>query len=195
MPAFDHLKDAFTQLHPGISPEEINYLASIVEEKTIPKKELFIREGEVQKHLGFVHRGLLRAYYIDEQGETITIRFVEEGGFATHYAALIQGKASRYLFECLEESTLLLLPLQRIKDGYEQFIGLERLGRLIAEQVLIAQQERIEDFQFLTAEERYRKFIQHHPDLFHGVSLSHLATYLGIRRPSLSRIRKKISQS
>lgn len=120
---------------------------------------------------------------------------VDEGGFATHYSALIQGKASCYLFECLEESTPLLPPIQKIKKGYEQFIGLERFARSIAEQVLVAQQERNEDFQFLTAKESYRKFIQNHPDLFHRVSLSHLATYLEIRRPSLSRIRRKISQS
>lgn len=62
MPAFDHLKDIFTQLHPGTPSEKIDYLASIVEEKTISKEELFIREGKVQKPLGFVHRGLLRAY-------------------------------------------------------------------------------------------------------------------------------------
>jgi hypothetical protein len=72
-------------------------------------------------------------------------------------------------------------------------VGFERNGRLIAEEVLRQQQRRIESFQFDSAEQRYLDFIKEHPELFNRVSLTHLSSFLGIERPSLSRIRKRIA--
>ncbi len=70
---------------------------------------------------------------------------------------------------------------------------MERYGRLVAEEVLKIQQKRIESFLFETAEDRYIKFINEDPDLFNRVSISHLCSYLGIERQTLTRIRKKLS--
>ena len=65
-------------------------------------------------------------------------------------------------------------------------------GRLIAEHVLTVQTDRVESFLFENAEQRYLNFIDKNPDIINRISLTHLASYLGIERQSLSRIRKKI---
>ncbi len=70
---------------------------------------------------------------------------------------------------------------------------MERFGRLVAERVLTNQQQRIESFQFLNAEQRYLEFIETYPELYNRVSLTHLSTYLGIQRQSLTRIRQKLA--
>jgi hypothetical protein len=70
---------------------------------------------------------------------------------------------------------------------------LEKYGRLIAQEILKDQQKRIESFLFENAEQRYINFVKENPNLNNRVSISYLSTYLGIERPSLSRIRKKIS--
>jgi hypothetical protein len=77
--------------------------------------------------------------------------------------------------------------------SFSKFPSLEKYGRLIAEEVLKTQQKRIESFLFENAEQRYRNFIKESPNLSNRVSLSYLSSYLGIERPSLSRIRKKIA--
>jgi CRP/FNR family transcriptional regulator len=106
---------------------------------------------------------------------------------------LLQHKPSRYLFQCLEVSIIISLPFAHIQKGYELFPGFERNGRLIAEEVLMQQQKRIESFQFDSAEQRYLDFVKDYPQLFNRISLTHLSSYLGIERPSLSRIRKKLA--
>ena len=68
-------------------------------------------------------------------------------------------------------------------------------GRLIAENVLTILNDRVESFLFNTAEERYLKFISENPDLIQRVSLTHLASFLGIERQSLSRIRSKLAKN
>jgi DNA-binding MarR family transcriptional regulator len=71
---------------------------------------------------------------------------------------------------------------------------LERYGRLVAEEVLKFQQKRIESFLFETAEQRYLNFVKEQPELLSRVSLSHLSSYLGIERQTLTRIRKKLAR-
>jgi hypothetical protein len=80
-----------------------------------------------------------------------------------------------------------------MQDGYNEYKNIERYGRLVTEEVLVQQQTRVESFLFEKAEERYLNFIKRSPNLFNRISLTYLASYLGIERQSLSRIRKKLA--
>ncbi|MAO17051.1 MAG: cAMP-binding protein, partial [Muricauda sp.] len=148
----------------------------------------------VQKEVGFVCKGLLRRYYVNEKGNKITTGFINENNYATDYPAFIRQKPSKYFIECLEPSVIIKLPYDKIQEGYRKFKTSERYGRLIAEYVLTVQTDRVESLLFETAEERYLNFIDQNPDLVNRISLTHLATYLGIERQSLSRIRSKIAK-
>lgn len=156
-------------------------------------KDQIIRSREKQDSLYFLTTGLVRGYYLDDDGNEVTIRFINNTGWITHYTAALSSTASKYTFQCLEACTSIQLPLEQINRGYSLYPSLERLGRLIAESVLQTQQRRIESFQFLSSEERYLEFMDTYPELFNRVSISHLCTYLGIQRQSLTRIRKKIA--
>jgi CRP/FNR family transcriptional regulator, anaerobic regulatory protein len=182
------------QVCPKITKEEIDYLISGLTVQTLEPKHFYIQANTVQKGIGFVCSGLLRAFYIDNNGKDITIRFVQSEGFATDYSSFIQQTKSKYYFQCIEKATIVNIPFDLIQNGYNKFPLLEKYGRIIAEEIIKGLQSRIDSFQFNNAEERYLNFIKNSPDLFQRVSLSYLSTYLGIERPSLSRIRKKIAQ-
>jgi CRP/FNR family transcriptional regulator, anaerobic regulatory protein len=179
---------------PEITEREIDYLISGLSIQTFEPKHFYIQANTIQKNIGYVFVGLLRAFYIDNEGKDITIRFVQENGFATDYSSFIQQIKSKYYFQCLEKTTIVNIPYQHIQHGYKHYPLLEKYGRIIAEEIIKGLQNRIESFQFYNAEERYLNFIKNSPTLFSRVSLSYLSTYLGIERPSLSRIRKKIAQ-
>ena len=187
-------RDAMYRIHPLLTEQEWTYLVDNLSVRSFARKEFFLQAGERQPALGFVLSGLLRGFYVNDKGEEVTMRFVREGDYATHYSAFLEQRPSGYSFQCLEPAELVLLPYEAIQKGYDQYHGLERFGRLIAENVLIGQRRRIEAFQFQTAEERYLTFVRENPGLFNRVSLSHLSSYLGIQRPSLSRIRKHLSE-
>lgn len=181
------------RLNPKVTDEEWEYFQSGFTIKTFKTREFFIEAGKKNHRLGFVTGGLVRGYYISNSGEEITITFVKEFGYATDYTSLITNRASRYNFQCLEPTTLITVPYAHIQKGYDKYFGFERNGRLIAEEVLKIQQARIESFQFENAEQRYLAFIKEYPELFNRISLTHLSSYLGIERASLSRIRKKVA--
>jgi CRP/FNR family transcriptional regulator, anaerobic regulatory protein len=186
--------ESVLKLCPSLTKEALQYLENGMEVQELAIKHYYIHSGEMQKYIGFVYSGLLRTYYIDDNGDEITIRFSKENGYATDYVAFIAKQPSKYYIQCLEPSILVNLAYDYIQEGYKQFHGLENFGRLIAEQVLKGLQKRIESFLFDNAEQRYLDFVTESPDLFNRVSLSYLSSYLGIERPSLSRIRKKLSQ-
>ena len=184
---------SFQAICPNATIEELNYLESGLSVIELKPKHFFIHANTMQKEIGFVYSGLLRAFYIDNNGNEISVNFIRENRYATHYSAFITQTPSKYYFQCLEPTVLVTISYKHIQEGYEKFPIFERYGRLVAEAVLKIQQKRIEGFLFDNAETRYLDFIKENPDLFNRVSLSYLASYLGIERQSLTRIRKKLA--
>jgi hypothetical protein len=81
-----------------------------------------------------------------------------------------------------------------LQSLYQRSHQWEKFGRLLAQEAFNVTMTRIEGFMFKTPEERYLDLIQQHPDIFNSVPLYHISSYLGIQGPSLSRIRKRISE-
>jgi len=187
--------NAVRTLCPNVSCTALDYLRSGLTVAELKPKHFYMHANVIQQEIGFVFQGLIRAFYIDNQGNEITVNFVRENRYATHYTAFITRGPSKYYFQCIEPTILVNLSYDYIQSGYNKFPDIERYGRLIAEEVLKFQQKRIESFLFETAEQRYLDFIKENPDLFNRVSLSHLSTYLGIERQSLTRIRQKLAKS
>jgi CRP-like cAMP-binding protein len=172
---------------------ELQGFASKLSFRELKKKELFIEAGKVQKAIGFIAEGLVRSFYIDNDGAERTIGFYQEGDYATHYPAFITQQPSHYSIQCLEPTSMVLLAYTDMQDIYQELPGFERYGRLVAEEILKRQQARIESFVFQTAEERYLDFIHQYPTLFNRISLSHLCSFLGIERQTLTRIRQRLA--
>ena len=82
------------------------------------------------------------------------------------------------------------LSYEAMQEGYARFRNFDKYGRLIAESILVSRQNRIESFLFEQAEQRYLNFVAAEPDILNRVSLTHLSSFLGIERQSLSRIKK-----
>ncbi|MBD2768149.1 Crp/Fnr family transcriptional regulator [Hymenobacter sp. BT664] len=181
------------ELCPKVTDEELKYLMNGLTVSELKNRQFYIQANTVQKEIGFVFSGLLRAFYTDRAGNDFSVNFISENQYATHYSAFITQNPCKYYFQCIQPSIIVNLPYEHIQNGYNQFSGLERYGRLVAENVLTAQQRRIESFLFDNAETRYLDFVKGNPDLFNRISLSYLSSYLGIERQSLTRIRKKLA--
>jgi CRP-like cAMP-binding protein len=193
--AIDTFLHSVKSLCPKVTDAELAYLERGLSIRELKSKHFYIHAQTIQKEIGFVFSGLLRAFYIDDNGSEISVNFFRENRYATHYAAFITQTPSKYYVQCIEPSVIVSISYKHIQEGYEQFPIFERYGRLVAEEVLKMQQKRIESFLFENAETRYLEFIHENPDLFNRVSLSHLASFLGIERQSLTRIRKKLTRT
>lgn len=177
---------------PDLTDKELRYLTDDLIVREYNSKEIVFNRDYVHNEVGFVVKGLIRAYYINQSGEQKTAWFVDELSYVSDYPSFLNGSPSNYIFESLEPSVIVFLPKKTMNDGYQKSVKLERYGRIIAEEVLKYMQERIEGFLFKSATLRYQEFISANKNLLHRVSVGHIASYLGIERQSLTRIRKNL---
>lgn len=186
--------DSVQKRCPKITKEELSFLESGLTISELKAKHFYIHANSIQREIGFVCSGLLRAFYIDSNGNDVTVNFIKEGKYATHYPAFINQNPSKYAFQCIESSIIVNLPYKHLQDCSNKLPSIDRYIRLIVEDEFTSQQKRIEGFLFNNAETRYLNFIKGNADLFNRVSLSYLCSYLGIERQSLTRIRKNLIQ-
>lgn len=186
--------DALKKVYPDFNSDEINFICNKVTVTKLQAKKLYVMAGEIQKNIGFVFRGLLRIFYINDAGEEITVAFVKENHHAADYSAFINQNPSKYYIQALESSLLVNVSFNLIQECYSRYKNFEKYGRLIAEKHLTKRQNRIESFLFENAEQRYLNFISYNKEILNRISLTHLSSFLGIKRQTLTRIRKKLTQ-
>ncbi|GAB3549892.1 Crp/Fnr family transcriptional regulator [Spirosoma fluminis] len=162
--------------------------------RTIPKHDLFNFSNSVCRHVGFILSGIFRVYYVDPRTDLEhNLYFSTEHTFLTSLKSLLTRTTCPYLIEALEDAELLVIEHDRLQQLYDQSHGWERFGRLLAEQYFLFNQTRSESLLTQTAEERYVALLERSPDILNRVSLGHIASYLGIKGPSLSRIRAQVA--
>jgi CRP/FNR family transcriptional regulator, anaerobic regulatory protein len=178
---------------PDIPEQELYTFSTFLVEKKFNKNDIIFLTGQVQKEIGFITNGLVRSFFIDKNGNEKTIRFHFENAYVTNYVAFITQQPSKYTYICLEPTIIVTLSYDNMHLAYRTLPSIQKYGRIMAEEILKMQQYRIESFLFLTATERYLDFTKQNSDLFNRVSLSHLSSYLGIERQTLTRIRQKLA--
>ena len=163
--------------------------------RRIARNDFFNFRNSVCRHVGFIMSGLFRVYYVDPAtSEEHDMAFIPEGLFLTSLKSLLTGEACPYYIAALEDSELLVITTEQLHRLYGLSHGWERFGRRLAEQYLIFQQSKAEGLLFQSAEQRYLTLLQQLPGVTNRVSLGHIASYLGIKGPSLSRIRAQLSK-
>ena len=183
--------DSYKIVCPSLTDEELNFIAERTTISELKNKTFYLKKDQVQNEMSFLYQGLLRSFYIDDKGSEITIQFIKEGEYIADYSAFITQKPSKFYIQCLEPSILVNISFLTIQDAYFRFKNFENYGRKIAEAILVNKQNRIESFLFQNAESRYLNFLKENPSLINRISITHLCSFLGIERQSLTRIRKK----
>lgn len=181
-------------LFAGLSNEDFQLSSSYWHIKTYKRGEFFNRQKTVCKHLAFVIRGVFRSYLIAENtSEEQNIFFYSAHQILVPYASFINQTPCEYYTQAMTDATVLYINLIDLNQLYSRSHAWERFGRLLAQAAFNIAIYRMESFIFRTPEERYLDLIKHHPDIFNNIPLYHISSYLGIKGPSLSRIRKRIS--
>lgn len=175
-----------------LTPEETHIVTSLFKEKTYNKGDYFLEEGEICKHVGFVVKGLMR-YYINHEGEEKTYAFSQEDNYVCNYESFLSQSPSSKNIQALEDTDVLVISYPDLQTFYANVREGERFGRLVIEAVFLQLLQDLSSFYTETPELRYERFIKNHADLQQRISQYHIASYVGVKPQSLSRIRKRIS--
>ena len=174
-----------------ITPKEIACIQSLFKEKSIQKGGFFLKEGQICTYVGFIVKGLMR-YYINHDGEEKTYAFAQENNFVCNNESFVPQTFSIKNIQAIEDCEILQISYDDLQVFYKTIEQGERFGRLVIEQVFIETLQDLSSFYTDTAEDRYEDFLKKHADLQQRISQYHIASYVGVKPQSLSRIRKRI---
>jgi len=174
-----------------LTPSEAEFVKSLFKEKVYKKGDFFLAEGQICKQVGFVAKGLMR-YYINHDGEEKTYAFSQENNYVCNYESFLPQSPSSKIIQALEDCDVLVISHADLQVLYANVREGERFGRIAIETVFIQLLKDITSFYTETPELRYQRFIENHADLQQRVSQYHIASFVGIKPQSLSRIRKRI---
>lgn len=183
----------FLARYVDISKEDPRQLLDDIPYGEFEKGTYLLREGQVPKACYFVLKGLVRQYELVDGEEKTTFFYTEENAIVEFESSSAQ-TPTRMNWVCEEDCLLVIGWLDKIEDAYERNPKLETMSRLFMGEDVAKYKELATSFITLKPEERYRLLMEKRPDLLNRVPQYHLASYLGIKPETLSRIRKRMFQ-
>ena len=190
--AFEHLRQTLN-LYFVIPEDSWQAYLQCCSFRSVAKDDIFYVLGETPLSLAFIHRGLIRAYVIDENGNEFNKNFFAEGRFPGSMTALIKDEASNIEFQALEDSLLIYINHRQYRDVLFQDEALMKFHiHYLEAHWLIEKESKEIGFLKYEAKHRYLSFLKDFDGILPRVPQYHIASFLGITPTQLSRIRKTL---
>ncbi|MDO5970462.1 Crp/Fnr family transcriptional regulator [Flavivirga aquimarina] len=172
------------------SDKDINLFYNYLTPQTFRKKEFILKEGEICKIKFFIIKGLTRTFKINDKGNENIIHFGIENWWVTNMESFITEQPSKIYIQALEETTILTISKANLEKAYTDIPKLERVFRIITENMLIAIERKNEHYIKMASKERYLMFINELRSFSQRVPQYMIASYLDITPEYLSELRK-----
>ena len=176
----------------SLTSEEEQLFLSKTETRQYKAKTIILNAGQVCKEGYFVNAGLLRSFNINDNIVEHVMSFACEGWWISDMYSLLSQKPSNLFIEVLENAEVVILSKENQEQLYHEIPKLERFFRILTENSLVANQERLMDNLSLTAEERFEKFCRKYPTLIQKVSQKQIASYIGVTPEFFSKMKARM---
>ncbi|MDO6813450.1 Crp/Fnr family transcriptional regulator [Tenacibaculum soleae] len=160
----------------------------------IKKRTKILKIGEIENHISFINKGVVRFYIPKEDKEKeITFGFCFSNEFVSAYDSFLTQQPSLYELEALTDIEMWSISHDDLQEVYNKTSIGNTLGRLSSERLYLIKSKREQSLLNETAEERYLKLFDERPKLIREIPLKYIASYIGVTAQALSRIRKRIT--
>jgi CRP-like cAMP-binding protein len=175
-----------------ISEEDFLLLANVMHEKHFDRGEVLLKEGQVCKQYYFIVRGYVRSFSIEE-GREVNVKFYFEDELACDFTSFRYETPSQFYFVAMEDCTVFYATKTEALPIYERSIPLNFLVFRIFQDLYFKEEQHSNSYKLLSPEERYQYLLDNKPYYLQRIPVKYLASYLGVSRETLTRIRKKMS--
>lgn len=181
---------SFISKYISLTEEEKNAIISLDLFRSVKKGTILLKEGQRSKDEYFILKGCIRKYYIKNGEEKTTDFFTEMEGLTPH--CVTNNTPSEYYISCVEDTILTVADPDIGVEVNAKFPKFDIMCRMLSEELLAKEQIDFDEFKTSSPEQRYLNLLQKRPDLIQRVPQHQLASYLGIKPQSLSRLRARI---
>jgi len=185
------LLDYINKISP-IEDDTFKALQKFFKPSRLEKNEFFVREGSYAQQIGFLKKGLVRAFFLNKEGKEYNKQFFVGPSIIGAYTSLITKQPNQIAQQALTDCEIMVINYKDMERLYDEYHDLERLGRKIAEFYFLEKEQKEIEMALLDADKRYLIMRERFPDLESKVPQYYIASYLGISPTQLSRIRRKL---
>lgn len=184
--------DYFSRITP-LTPEEQAGIAESMQTRTYKKGEFLLKEGQTSVSTYFILEGCVREYILSDGYEKTTNFFTEEQ-WAISLNSFTPQNTSNHNWVCVENTTVVVGDEKKAQDIFKKFPRFETISRTIMEAAFAEYRDALTSYHTDSPEQRYLKLLESRPGLFQRVPQYQLASYIGVKPESLSRIRKRLAE-
>jgi CRP-like cAMP-binding protein len=177
-----------------ISKKEFEKSFQLFKPAKFDKGEYFIKSGGVCRHIAFINEGVLRTYYVNDKADEITICFCSERRFTTSFKSLITQQPSQLNIQAIEPTEVIALSYQDLQKLYIESKSWQTIGRLLAEREYLNMESYAVALNRESAKEKYARLLKEQPQVIQRAPVQQIASYLGVTRETLSRIRRNVAK-
>lgn len=188
----DRLINSFLKFG-SLSQSEKEAIIKSTEVKEFKKGDFLLKEGQKSINSYFVLQGCIRQYNLSD-GDEKTTRFFVEGEWIISVDEISENPISMHNWICMEDCILVIGNEEKAQELFDKFPKLETISRKIVEKAFSEIQKTILYYHSETPEQRYLSLVDKYPDILQRVPQYHIASYIGVKPESLSRIRKRVAQ-
>ncbi|MES2265152.1 MAG: Crp/Fnr family transcriptional regulator [Bacteroidota bacterium] len=185
---FDHF-EKFIKAHVELTDGEVELFRKTAIEQTLKRKEFLLQEGGICRYKIFVCKGLLRTYRTTENGNEHILQFSPENSWTTDPESYNNLTSSVYNIDALEPTEVVMWAKKDFDDLFKNLPALKAYSEDMIQRNLYRTRDRLFFNQTATAEEKYDDFVKNFPGIMARVPLHMVASFLGVSRETLSRIR------
>lgn len=178
--------------HISLTPQEQELFLSKTETHQYKTKTILLNAGEVCKNSYFVNSGVLRSFNINDNIVEHVMSFACQGWWISDMYSLISQKPGNLFIEVIEDAEVVVISKENQEQLYNDIPKLERFFRILTENALVANQQRIMDNLSLSAEERFEKFSKKYPSLMQKVSQKQIASFIGVTPEFFSKMKARL---
>ncbi len=175
-----------------LTGDDLSLLKQKTQFKQFPKKYILIKEGETERCLYFITKGLVHQYF-HKGKDTITTDLVSEGTITGSVASFLSGKPSHYFLETIEPTAVISITRDNLEVLYQTDKKWQRFGRILITHFLLQQELHILDNIRYDIRERMVHFAEAFPELLKRVPQRRLASYLNIKPETFTRLKPLIT--
>lgn len=175
-----------------LNDQDVSILEKHVKVRKYLKNQYIVQQGDVCKFESFIVSGCAKTFFIDPEGNEHVAMFAIENWWTADLGSFIAQAPADYNVQCLENTTVVQFSFDDLQYLYTAIPQLERFFRLIIQNAYVASQKRLVQNFSLSAKERYLFFQKQYPEIEQRVPQYLIASYLGITKQFLSKIRSEL---
>ena len=165
-------------------------IANTLKTEKINKKDILLKEGKISSRMYFIEQGLFRSYYMNSQNKEICAWFMKEGDVVTSVESFFKQIPSNETIQALENSIAYSISYTQLQELYKAHLEFNYIARVLTEKYYCQSEQRLYWLRQTRAKDRYRLFLEAHPEFIQRVQSTYIASFLGLTLETLSRIKR-----